>query len=135
MKRGATPGAQKEKLLLALLAGKTPEEAAADAGVCRATAWRWRRGPKFQRRLVRARGELLRAGMDRLAGVVVRAVATLERNLSCGIPGAENVAAGKLIEACLRYREQLDLADRMAAVEDALAHEQKEPDPWASTTA
>ena len=131
MKRGATPGAQKEKLLLALLAGKTPDEAAADAGVSRATAWRWRRGAKFAKRLQRARAELLRAGTDRLAGVIGEAIHTLQRNLTCGIPAAENMAAGKLIEATLKYREQLDLADRMAAVEARLAEQPKEREPWA----
>ena len=131
MKRNAKPGAQRERLLLALLEGLTPEQAAERVGVSVSTAWRWRRGPKFQRRLQRARGELLRAGMDRLAGVVGEAVETLRRNLSCGNPAAENMAAGKLIEATLKYREQLDLADRMSAVEARLAAERKEQETWA----
>jgi hypothetical protein len=115
---------------LALLEGLTPDEAADRAGVSRTTAWRWRRGPKFQKRLERARSELLRAGMDRLTTTVGRAIDTLKRNLDCGNPTAENMAAGKLIEAALKYREQLDLAARLTALESRLA-EPKEAKPWA----
>jgi len=117
MKQDETSRGQKERLLIALLAGKTLDEAASDAGVSRATAWRWRQGPKFKSRLEQARDEVLRAGLDRVVAGVAQAVATLTRNLNCGTPAAENAAAGKLLDTALKFKEQLELVGRLDALE------------------
>jgi len=134
MQRDETSSGQRERLLLALLAGRTPEEAAADAGVSRATAWRWRRGPKFKRRLEQARRETLRAGLDRVVAGLTEAVDTLRKNLHCGVPQAANAAASRLLEIALTYQEQFDLVDRIAALETRL-NNLPEDEPWTSKPA
>ena len=131
MQQDETSAGKRERLLLALLAGQTPDEAAAAAGVSRATAWRWRQTKKFQRRLSAARDELLRAGVDRLVAGVAEAADTLRRNLTCGVPAAENSAAAKLLDGALRYQDALDLAARVTALEEQAAAQEDEP--WAST--
>src|SRR5262245_7059339 len=132
MQRDETSSCQKERLLLALLAGRTPDEAASEAGISRATAWRCRQAPKFQQRLNRARQELFRAGLDRLTSGLTEAVDTLRRNLSCGVPAAENAAAARMLEVALRYQDAMDLANRVAALEEQLAKQKQEEESWAS---
>ena len=102
--------------MAALLTEKTLGEAAAAAGVALRTLKGWLRTPAFQEAYRAARQEVLERTVARLLAVTGQAVATLERNLSCGKPGEQTRAAVAILEHAARGVEVLDLAGQLAAL-------------------
>ncbi len=109
-----------EALIAALLTESTYGDAARKVGVNEATVYRWLARPEFQAAYRAARRRIVDVAVSRLSQLTSKAVGTLERNLTCGNPGAEIRSAlgvldhvGKLLggegleEAVARLEKQL----------------------------
>ncbi|WP_439621810.1 hypothetical protein [Gemmata sp.] len=114
------PNERDAKLIAALLACPTHEEAAAAAGTSTATLRRRLTDASFKAAYRTARRQLVEAAIGRLQSAAGQAVDALVRNLACGKPGDEIRAAVAILEHGYRGAELLDLADRLAMVEDTL---------------
>jgi hypothetical protein len=106
--------------IAALLAEKTQTDAARRANVGEATLRRWMKNPKFLRLLRAARRSVLETAVGRLQQITSKAVETLERNLSCGNPGAEIRAAAEILDQAVKGAELLDLTERVQELEGLL---------------
>jgi hypothetical protein len=109
-----------EAVVVALLSNPTIKEAAAAAGVNESTVWRLMQREDFQKAYRTAQDKALDGALGTLQGAAAEAVATLQRNLKCGVPAAEVGAAKVLIDFTLKAREQFGYSDRIRALEDAL---------------
>lgn len=118
----------KDGLLMgALLAGQTFDQAAQAAGVCRRTAYRMRQSPEFQAKYQAAKDELLGAAVSALHTRAMIFVETLAQVcLDPKARGSEKAtAADRGLCALLRAVEVLDLAGRIARLEQALSEGRK----------
>jgi hypothetical protein len=109
----------KEKAVAAVLTAPTLEDAARQAGVCLATLKRWIALPEFRDALRQARQTIFEGAVNRLQAASNEAVDTLRRNLDCGNVAAETRAALGVLEQAFRFREQLELEERLTALERA----------------
>ena len=112
-----TPSRRHEAVIVALLAHPTIKEAAAAAGVNESTVWRLMQREDFQKAYRAAQEKALDGALGTLQGAAVAAVATLQRNLGCGVPAAEVGAAKVLLDFTLKAREQFGLDARLKALE------------------
>ena len=109
-------------LVVALAAGATYAEAAAQAGVSERTARRRMDDPAFRAALDDARAEVVSRAVDRLSAVATDAVDTLAALLGPGVPPPTRLGAARaVLELGSRLREEHDLAARLGALEEALA--------------
>jgi hypothetical protein len=108
-----------EAVMVALLSNPKIKDAAA-AGVNEATVWRLMQREDFQRRYREAQEKALDGALGTLQGAAAEAVATLQRNLKCGVPSAEVGAAKTLLDFTLKARELFDYGDRIKALEARL---------------
>jgi hypothetical protein len=116
------PGGQKlsrgqERAIAALLSEASIQSAAAAAKVSERTLTYWLKQPAFAREYRSARQQLVEHAVTVLQRVTSLAVVTLHRNMSCGKPGVEVNAAGKILEHALGSLEVFDLASRVAELE------------------
>jgi DNA-binding MurR/RpiR family transcriptional regulator len=111
-----------ERAVSALLASPRVEDAAQHLGISRTTLWRMTREPEFQQRLREARLRLSEEIVVTLQANALDAVGTLrEIMLDKESPAPSRVtAASKLIEYSLRAKDQLEMEQRVAALENAL---------------
>ena len=116
-------------LIAALLAGSTWEQAATAAGCSRATVSRRLAEPAFRARLEEARAEHLQLVSDRLAHACTSAVETLEGIMAdpAAPPSARVSAARSTLDLAGRYREMVEVEERLQALE-ALALRDERPD-------
>src|SRR3954464_8575927 len=121
-------------LVAALAGGATYEDAAKQAGVSERTVRRRLDDPAFKRQVDEARAEILSQATARLTGAALDAVEALRGLLGSELDFARLGAARAILEVGAKYREQLDLAERVAALEERLGS-QKEEKPWAPRTA
>ncbi len=110
---------KQQAVLAALLSGATQAEAARAAGVGEKTVWRWRREPAFEAALRAGGAELVAAALRNLSALAQPAAATLGAILAddSASTSAKLKAAGIVFDNLLRLREQVDLAERIAALE------------------
>jgi hypothetical protein len=110
-------------LLQTLACGATVEIAARKAGVCERTVYRRLEDPAFCRRLQELRTEMAQrtAGMLTGAGMgAVKVLVDLQGDVS--VPaGVRRRSARDVLEMGLKFREVVDLEQRLAAVEARLA--------------
>ena len=106
-----------EAVIVALLSNPKIKDAAAAAGVNEATVWRLMQREDFQIRYREAAGKIFDSTLGTLQGATAEAVATLQRNLSCGTPSAEVAAAKTILDFTMKARELLDLGDRVKELE------------------
>jgi hypothetical protein len=106
-----------ETVIVALLANPTIKAAAAAAGVNESTVWRLMQREDFQKAYRGAQEKALDGALGTLQGAAAEAVATLQRNLKCGVPAAEVGAAKVLLDFTLKAREQFGLGDRLKTLE------------------
>jgi hypothetical protein len=99
-----------DRLLAALAAGRSVEDAARTAGVAERTAYR---------------DELISAALGELVDCASEAVATLRALLSAADERVRLGAAKSTLEQLLRLRETLTLNQRLAALERTLQHRQR----------
>jgi molybdenum-dependent DNA-binding transcriptional regulator ModE len=114
-----------ERLLSALAAGSSVEQAARTAGVSERTAYRRLGDPAFRSRLASVRDELVAEALGELAGSASEAVATLRRLLAAGSEHVQLGAARVLLDQLLRLREAVELAERVSALERRLERQRR----------
>jgi hypothetical protein len=121
---GRGHGRKRERLedraLAALLAEPTIAAAATKAGISESTLLRWLAEPGFKARHRAARRAVVEGAIGRLQQASTQAVDALTRNLTCGIPAVEVGAAKSVLELTAKGMEQLDFAERLAAIEQVL---------------
>ncbi len=111
-----------EALLGALAGGATVATAASQAGVSEATTWRRLQDAAFRQRLDTARRQTMRTALDYLSKASSAAAATLATLMKDEHPASIRLAAARaVLDLAVRYREHGELAERLAALEAALA--------------
>ncbi|MDQ3255393.1 MAG: transposase family protein [Acidobacteriota bacterium] len=111
---GATKLTRKaEQAIAALLEHPTIDEAAKACGVSKRSLWRWLQRPDFQKRYREAQRAVVDAAVTKLQAATVRAVETLERNLSCGNFFAENAAAQAILAHAFKAIEMRELQEQI----------------------
>lgn len=108
------------RLVAELAGGATVAAAAQAASMSEATAYRRLRSPEFKRQVDEARAAALTRAVARLTSASVRAVETLEALLSDDMAFARLSAARSILEIGCKLREQLDIAERLSALERQL---------------
>ena len=121
-------------LVTALAAGGTVEAAATSAGISAATAHRRLNDPAFCRRVTDARDEMVARSVARLSATSTLAADTLRELLKARSETVRLGAARAILELGSKLREQEDLAERIAALEERLGEQKGEP-PWTPRTA
>jgi transposase len=122
------PGGNKRSadaaLIAHLAAGVSPAGAAKLAGVSEATAYRRLATPAFRQRVEDARAELWKRAMSVLSKSAVEGAIVLRRLLRSDDAKIRLAAAKIVLEQGLRVRDQVELAGRVAVLEE-LANQQK----------
>jgi hypothetical protein len=108
------------RLVAELAGGATVVDAARGAGMSEATAYRRLRDDGFKRRIDEARAEILTRAVARLTHASMRAVETLEGLLDSEMDFCRLAAARSILDIGIRMREQLDISERLAALEQQL---------------
>jgi hypothetical protein len=112
---------RQEQAVAALLEHPTAAAAAAAVGVHEKTLRRWLKQTAFLNAYRSARRALVEAAVARVQQALGRGAETLVRNLTCGVPAAEIAAARQLFEQAYKGVELLDLAGRVATLEERAA--------------
>ncbi|HWB07951.1 MAG TPA: helix-turn-helix domain-containing protein [Pirellulales bacterium] len=112
-----------DELILALAAGATVREAAAQVGVSERTAYRRLADADFRRAVTEARERIFDAVRGRLAGLASKAAETLERLMESDKPAEALRAAKAVLELGPRLREATEREERVSRLEDAAAEE------------
>lgn len=113
---------QIEMAINALLSCPRIEDAARQCGISRTTLWRLSQNPDFQFRLREARSHLSEEIVTSLSANSLEAVNTLRAVMlnKRATPSVRANAASRLIELSIRAKQQLDVEQRLIAVELAL---------------
>lgn len=111
---------RQEKALTALLTEVTIEAAAKRAGISDVTLWRWLQEPLFQAHYQQARRQIVGDAVGLLQRASKKAVATLVKNLDCGLPSVEVAAARVILEQAYKGVELLELEERITGLEENL---------------
>ena len=111
---------KQEDAIAALLTHGTVRDAAKACKVGEATLFRWLQIPSFHERYTAARREVLQAALTMLQSVARAAVATLARNLKCGVPSTEVAAARAILDTAIRAHELEEMTQRVEALEQML---------------
>lgn len=111
-----------ETFLVGLVAGKTIEQAATDAGLSERTGYRRMAEPAFRERLTRAQDDRLAATSAAVSSSMSEAMTVLRDILRDGkaLHRDKVSAARSLLDFSLRFREHADLAQRLAALEQRI---------------
>jgi hypothetical protein len=111
-----------ETLLTALACGATVEAAAAKAGVSAATAYRRLQEPDFKRRLQELRADMVQRTAGTLTAAATEAVKTLLALPKDAIPPSTRLGAARaVLELGVKFRETVELEERLAVLEQHLA--------------
>ena len=102
-----------EQAIAALLEHPTIAEAAKASGVSERSLWRWLQRDDFQKRYKDAQRAVVDSAITKLQAATVRAVETLERNLSCGNFFAENAAAQAILTHSFKAIEVRELQEQI----------------------
>lgn len=118
---------KQEAAIVALLSTGSLKEAASACGLSEVTLWRYMQSPAFMARYREARRQVVERAIGRLQGMMEMAADTLQRNLNCENPAAENRAAQLVIEQSVKGVELIELQERLERLEDMVA--QRPPQP------
>ncbi len=110
-----------EQAIAALLEHPTMAEAAKACGVSERSLWRWLQRDDFQQRYKTAQRAVVDSAITKLQAATVRAVETLERNLSCGNFFAENAAAQAILTHSFKAIEVRELQEQIDEIKTLLA--------------
>ncbi|MDQ3175561.1 MAG: transposase family protein [Acidobacteriota bacterium] len=102
-----------EQAIAALLEHPSIDDAAKACGVSKHSLWRWLQRDDFQKRYKQAQRAVVDAAITKLQAATVRAVETLERNLSCGNFFAENAAAQAILTHSFKAIEVRELQEQI----------------------
>ena len=110
-----------EQLLLSLACGSTMEAAAAKLKISLSTVQRRLRDPKFVKRLRDVRHEMVGRATSMLTAAAMEAVKTLLNLQGTSMPPAVRLGAARaVLELGAKFRESLDLTERVIALEQQL---------------
>jgi hypothetical protein len=110
--------AKRERALVALLHAPTLTTAAAEARVNERTLRRWLDEDEFRTAFRAMRRQVMDGALTQLTNAMQDAVTALRRNLSPNaLPAIQVRAAVGLLGMALRAADQLDLAERVEALE------------------
>src|SRR4051812_4288979 len=112
---------REDAALAALLSEPTLAGAATQAGLSESTLLRWLAEPSFKARYRDARRQVVEHAVSGLQQATSSAVATLTRNLQCGVPASEIAAAKAILDFAVKGVELVDLAERVEQLEQASA--------------
>lgn len=110
-----------DALAAALAAGRSVKDAAAALKVSERTVHRRNTDPAFRARVQALRDQMVSAAAGRLADNLEVSVLILRRLLTNADPHVQHKAAVKIIELGLKVRSEVDLAGRVALLEQRLA--------------
>ena len=114
-----------QRLLLALACGATVENAARQAGVSESTAYRRLADSQFRQSLHKMRAEMTERSAAMLTAAGMEAVKTLLALQQTSIPPAVRLGAARaVLEMGIKLREDADLEQRVAALEEQMALQQ-----------
>jgi hypothetical protein len=123
-------GPEKRSLLaLALASGTSIQDAAEQAGISRRTVERCLAKPAFRRLVARLRGEMLATALGRLTDNMTRAADTVAALLDAPEPHLRLRAARALMGFALKFRESVDVTDRIHDLERELASSRQGIEP------
>ena len=111
-------------LALALATGQSVGAVAEQAGLNRRTIERKLADPAFRRQVAEFRGELIATALGRLADNMTRAADTVAALLDAPEPHLRLRAARALMSLGLRFRDSVDVTDRIRDLERELARRQ-----------
>jgi hypothetical protein len=111
-------------LLQALACGATVENAARKAGMTERTAYRRLADPGFKARLHHLKADMVQRTAGMLTGAGMGSVKTLVdiQQDAAVPPGVRRRAARDVLELGLHFRENADLEERIASLEERLGH-------------
>ena len=110
------------QLLMALACGVTVENAARQAGISPATAYRRLADPAFLQRLRALRGDMVQRTAGTLTAASGESVRTLlELQKPSAPPAVRLGAARSVLEIGIKMREAADLEERLTALERRMA--------------
>ena len=112
---------RQDRAIIALLAEPSIEAAAKTADVSDVTIWRWMKQPEFRAKLRDARRAVVEGAIGRLQQASTEAVATLQRNLTCGTPSVEVRAAATILDQAIKAVELFDMVERVEQLETRLS--------------
>ena len=107
------------RAVLAILSAATLADAAREVGVHHRTLKNWLLRPDFREELRIARQRVFDDALTRLEGACNLAVDTLRRAMVSGEPAVQVRAATAVLQLGLKATEQIELAERVAALESA----------------
>jgi hypothetical protein len=111
-----------EMLALALAGGATVRDAAAAAGIGERTATRRMADAAFRQRVGQLRAEMTGRALGKLSDGMAEAVDVLRQLLATGTPPTVRLGACRaMLELGVRLRENVELEERIAALEAATA--------------
>jgi hypothetical protein len=117
-----------EALLLALACGAAVEAAARQAGVSPATAYRRLQEPGFKQRLQALRADMVQRTAGMLTAAAGEAVKTLLALQKEAIPPATRLGAARAtLELGVKFRETVELEERLADLEQHLGNQGGRP--------
>ncbi len=112
-------------LALALASGKSYSKAASDAGVSLATVTRRMADPDYRRHVQQARAEMIEQASGALADATTSAVSTLVGLLEAESEQSRLSAARAILDLAGRYRELVEINERLERVEQFLESNQE----------
>lgn len=104
----------------AYAAGQSIADVAKVANCSERAVYKWAKKASFLRRVREIRGAMIETAANRLAATMARAAEVLEELLVSEDASERRHAATRIIELGLRTTEQLDLVERIAAIEQRL---------------
>jgi hypothetical protein len=114
-----------EQAIAALLEHPTMAEAARSCGVSERSLWRWLQRDDFQKRYREAQRAVVDSAITKLQAATLRAVETLERNLTCGNFFAENAAAQAILTHSFKAIEVRELQEQIDEIKTLLETKRK----------
>jgi hypothetical protein len=116
-----------DALALALAAGDSIADAAANAGVGERTVYRRLADPAFRQRIQTFRGEMVAQALGRMANGMTEAADVLRQLLASQTPPAVRLGAARsILELGVKLRESVELEQRVAALETAADQQQEQ---------
>jgi hypothetical protein len=118
--QGSGNYSRNDLLVAALARGSSIAKAAREAGYSERQAYRKTRSLEFQAEVTRVRTELFDRAYGRLTQATGNAVQTLCRLLNDGSPAIQLAAARSLLDFSGRFREAMEMTQRLERIEDHL---------------
>lgn len=112
--------APQRRMIAALMTARTIGDACKEAGIGRTTLARWQKEPAFRTALNLAGGEAMSELSRALQGLASKAITTLESAMdgTDTPPAAKIRAADVVLGRLLQLRDQTELEERIAALEE-----------------